>query len=244
MDKKSAKKILHEHKDALEVLLESEGLGDVEAEIKEATESAKEGAKALKKSLLERVKDFPIVDKISQLGTAGTVAVSTAAVTQADLAKDLTEVFVAEIANDVVEQRFEVPDLFNNFVDFHELNDWGQQVISEKVAEAQSLVVSDVSPEPTPEKTVSSPDPKPASVASSEDKSDDTDDDKPKSIEEQKPEEKESKEEEKESPSEKEVQKESEEVKPKTSLPVVKTPIEDIEDPIKPHDMVTVSPVR
>ena len=181
MDKKSAKKLLLEHKNALETLLKSEGLGDVEAEIEQIQESASEGKKALKKSLLQRVKDFPVVDKISQLGTAGTVAVSTAAVTQADLAKDLTEVFVAEVANDVVEERFEVPDYFDNFIDFHVLNDWGQIVIAEKVEAAQD-VVSDAKisvPEQSSSKSESSDseDTKQASAASSDKTSDDTSDD-------------------------------------------------------------------
>ncbi len=64
-------------------------------------------AKALKKSLIERIKDLPVVTQVSQLGAAGTVAVSTAAVTQVDIAQDRTEIFVAEVAQDVVEERFE-----------------------------------------------------------------------------------------------------------------------------------------
>lgn len=139
MDKKSAKKILLEHKDALEVLLESDGLADVKAEIDQYKEQSQEGAKAFKKSLLEKVKDLPVVEKISQLGSAGTVAISTAAVTQADLAKNLTEVFVAEVANDVVEERFEVPGFIDDFIDFHVLNDWGQVVIAEKIASVSEL---------------------------------------------------------------------------------------------------------
>ena len=199
MDKKSAKKLLLEHKNALETLLKSEGLGDVEAEIKQIQESASEGKKALKKSLLQRVKDFPVVDKISQLGTAGTVAVSTAAVTQADLAKDLTEVFVAEVANDVVEERFEVPDYFDNFIDFHVLNDWGQIVIAEKVEAAQGIVAEakiSVSEQSSSQpETPDSEDTKQASDASSDKTSDGTPDEQKDQGEEQKQEKEGSKEE-------------------------------------------------
>jgi hypothetical protein len=74
---------------------------DISEHIEQAQESAREGAKALKKSLIERIKDLPVVTQVSQLGAAGTVAVSTAAVTQVDIAKDRTEIFVAEVAQDV-----------------------------------------------------------------------------------------------------------------------------------------------
>ncbi len=145
MDKKSAKKILLEHKDALEVLLESDGLADVKDEIEqsqEAIQQARSASKQIKKSLLERVKDLPVVQKVSELGTAGSVAVSTAAVAQTTVAVDQTEIFVANVANDVVEERFEVPGFIDTFIDFHELNDWGQVVLIEKVSEAQAFVES------------------------------------------------------------------------------------------------------
>ena len=178
MDKKSAKKLLLEHKNALEVLLKSEGLGDVKKEIEEIQESAKKSRKVLKRNLLERIKDLPVVDKISQLGTAGTVAVSTAAVTQADLAQDLTQVFVAEIANDVVEERFEVPNFIDNFVDFHRLNDWGQVIIAEKVQAAQMEVseakISVSEPPQTSQSSSSESDPKSGSSSSSQDSASDS----------------------------------------------------------------------
>ena len=167
MDKRAAKKLLLEHKDALETLLKSEGLGDVEETIKQSKQAAEQGAKGLKKTLVERVKEqvlsapIAVVEKVSQLGAAGTVAVSAAAVTQVDLAKDTTEVFIAEVANDVVEERFEVPTFIDHFVDFHELNDWGQVVMQEKLIEAE-VFVSEVSQQvQTPSQTVSSEDSKP-----------------------------------------------------------------------------------
>lgn len=261
MDKKSAKKLLLEHKDALETLLKSEGLGDVEAEIEQIKASADEGKKALKKSLLQKVKDFPVVEKISQLGTAGTVAVSTAAVTQADLAKDLTEVFVAEIANDVVEERFEVPDYFDNFIDFHVLNDWGQAIIAEKIEEAQDFVAkAEVSspPDLEPENSDAA-DPKQASDDSSDNTSGDTPDEKQENIEQQKPEKTESKAEKetdsseeikednepKEEPKQEEVEEAKEESpssKPSSNSKDVNIPrieTEIIEDDIKPHNQVS-----
>lgn len=268
MDKKSAKKLLLEHKNALETLLKSEGLGDVEAEIQQIKESASEGKKALKKSLLQRVKDFPVVDKISQLGTAGTVAVSTAAVTQADLAKNLTEVFVAEVANDVVEERFEVPDYFNNFIDFHVLNDWGQVIIAEKVEAAQGIVaeakISVSEQSSLQSETPDSEDTKQASDASSDKTSDGTPDEQKDQGEEQKQEKEESKGEGKEESSEtndseedksdkqKQAQEQTVEDKeesdnkepssdPKQSVEPVNTPYEDPVGELKPHTNV-VSP--
>ena len=118
MDKKKAKCILEDHSKALEVLLESDGMANVKAEAEEAIESASEGTKALKRSLLDRVKDLPVVQKVSELGTAGTIAVSTAAVAQTELATDLTQVFIADVAQDAVEERFEVPQFIDTFVDF------------------------------------------------------------------------------------------------------------------------------
>ena len=46
---------------------------------------------------------------------------------------------MASVANDVVEQRIEVPMFIDTFVDFHELNDWGQVVIAEKIAAVSEL---------------------------------------------------------------------------------------------------------
>ena len=174
MDKRAAKKLLLEHKDALETLLKSEGLGDVEEALEQSKKAAEQGAKGLKKTLVERVKEqvlsapIAVVEKVSQLGAAGTVAVSAAAVTQVDLAKDTTEVFIAEVANDVIEERFEVPTFIDHFVDFHELNDWGQVVMQEKLIEAE-VFVSEVSQQvQTPSQTVSSEDSKPQTVVASD----------------------------------------------------------------------------
>ena len=137
MDKQTAKQKLKELRDSLSQVLEGkdyQSAEEVKEQSAEAIKQARSAGKQLKKSLLEKVKDLPVVQKVSELGTAGSVAVSTAAVAQTTVAVDQTEVFVANIANDVIEERIEVPMFIDTFVDFHELNDWGQVVIAEKIA--------------------------------------------------------------------------------------------------------------
>ena len=104
----------------------------------QALKTARAGAKQAKKTFLNRVKDFPVVDKITQLGAAGTVAVGTAAVTQTNIAVDETELFVASVANDVVEQRFYVPPFLDRIVDFPSLDSWGQKVMKAKVEKVKA----------------------------------------------------------------------------------------------------------
>ena len=142
MDKQTAKQNLKELRDSLSKVLdgkEYQSADEIKEQSKEAIQQARSAGKQLKKSLLEKVKDLPVVQKVSELGTAGSVAVSTAAVAQTTVAVDQTEVFVASVANDVVENRIEVPFFIDTFVDFHELNNWGQLVISEKIAEVSEL---------------------------------------------------------------------------------------------------------
>ena len=142
MDKQTAKNKLKELRDSLSQVLEGkdyQSADEIKEQSKEAIQQARSAGKQLKKSLLEKIKDLPVVQKVSELGTAGSVAVSTAAVAQTTVAIDQTEVFVAGVANDVVEQRIEVPMFIDTFVDFHHLNDWGQAVIAEKVAEVSEL---------------------------------------------------------------------------------------------------------
>ena len=167
MDKKQARKELQTLRDSITKVLGESPSEDISEHIQEAQESAREGAKALKKSLIERIKDIPVVSQVSQLGAAGTVAVSTAAVTQVDIAKDRTEIFVAEVAQDVVEERFEVPMFIDNFVDFASLNDWGQDVIAEKIQEAQDFVAEASEPIQTLSQSDVSEDTKPASSSAS-----------------------------------------------------------------------------
>ena len=246
MDKKSAKEILLKHNDALKTLLDSDGMGDIKVDADKALKVAEEGTKEFQKTLLEKFREFPIVEKVTSLGTAGTVAVSTAAVTQTELAVDMTEVFVAEIAEDVVEERFEVPQFFEMVVDFHSLNDWGQQVIAEKVAEAQTLVSE---PQPISIDTHENEDTKEASSVSSTDVSSDKPVDEQESKELQTEEEVESKEEDKDSSKQKEPQEEEEieeEEEASTEDAIdndepVKTPFEPLEDDIRPNSIV-VSP--
>ena len=184
MDNRKAREELQTLRDSITQVLGEKSSAidssDISDSIKEAQSSAREGAKALKKSLIDRIKDLPVVTQVSQLGAAGTVAVSTAAVTQVDIAQARTEIFVAEVANDVVEERFEIPQFFNNVIDFQALNVWGQNVIAEQIAEATDFVesvetkVEASSPQSTSESSSSAGDTTPESSSSSQDTSSDT----------------------------------------------------------------------
>ncbi len=218
MDKKTAKSKLRELRDSLSKVLdekEFQSPEEIKEQSKEALEQAHKASKQFKKTLVGRIKELPIVDKVSQLGTAGTVAVSSAAVVQTELAVDQTQVFIAEVANDVVEQRIEAPLFIDTFVDFYELNDWGQVVIAEKVSEAQAFVAEVSEQQPTSQQSSVSEDTKPEASSSSKDSSSDSPSDKPSSNTEQKSGETESKAEEKSSSDEK-VEEKSEEVKKET----------------------------
>ena len=142
MDPQEAKKILKEHTKALNTLLGNEGTV-VSADAPNADE-ALEGIEnrdeklSFLRQLLKKAKELPVVETLVQLGPAGSVAVTTAAVTQVELAQSTTEQFVSEIANDVVEQRIEAPQFVHNFVDFEEINDWGQFIIAERYVAAQT----------------------------------------------------------------------------------------------------------
>ena len=140
MDYKNAKQKLSELRDSLDEVLGSKSEGPSREDAEEALKAAKDGTRRAKKTLLGKIKDLPVVDKIAQLGTAGTVAVSTAAVTQTNIALDETEVFVASVANDVVHDRLRFPPVINNFVDFSALDSWGREVMQEKVAEVKAEV--------------------------------------------------------------------------------------------------------
>ena len=138
MDYKNAQQKLSELRDSLDKVLGGKTEGPSREDAEEALKTAKDGARRAKKTLLGRIKELPVVDKIAQLGTAGTVAVSTAAVTQTNIAVDETEVFVASVANDVVHERLRFPEVINNFVDFSALDSWGREVMQEKVAEVKA----------------------------------------------------------------------------------------------------------
>lgn len=140
MDYKNAKQKLSELRDSLDQVLGGKSEGPSREDAEEALKAARDGAKRAKKSLLGKIKDLPVLDKISQLGAAGTVAVSTAAVTQTNIAVDETEVFVASVANDVVHERLRFPPVINNFVDFSALDSWGREVMQEKVAKVRAEV--------------------------------------------------------------------------------------------------------
>jgi DNA polymerase III gamma/tau subunit len=277
MDNRKAEQELRTLRDSITQVLGDKGSqtdsSDIKESIGQAQESAREGAKALKKSLIERIKDLPVVTQVSQLGAAGTVAVSTAAVTQVDIAKDRTEVFVAEVAQDVIEERFEVPMFIDNFVDFATLNDWGQEVISEKIAEAQNFVQEASSQPQTSTQSApsqdSTPEPAASSNSSSSEKSAQSDQPQQtdKSSESQKTEQevkgensskegdseeseqaKQQQDQEQKAESTKESQETSSDDQSETrevndKLPIIETPIDNLDDDIKPHSNVrSVSP--
>ena len=252
MDKKKAKRILEDHSKALEVLLESDGMANVKAEAEEAIESASEGTKALKRSLLDRVKDLPVVQKVSELGTAGTIAVSTAAVAQTELATDLTQVFIADVAQDAVEERFEVPQFIDTFVDFDQLHTWGQEVIASKVSELQSTSQpSAETSDPKPEPSASSQN-TPASQSSQPSNTDKSSESETQQKQETKGESSSNSNEETKSEPQEEPKEEikqdtpSEETKTESKTDVntfIETPIDTLDD-IKPHQLRQVSPVN
>jgi len=261
MDKKQARKELQTLRDSITKVLGEKSNEDISEHIQEAQESASEGAKALKKSLIERIRDLPVVTQVSQLGAAGTVAVSTAAVTQVDIAKDRTEIFVAEIAQDVVEQRFEVPQFIDNFVDFASLNDWGQEVIAEKIQEAQAFVAEASEPQQTSTPSAESSDTTPETSSSSQDSSSDSPSQPSETEEPQEPKSEES--EPKEGKSSSEPTEEAKDVKPNDepneeakddteqseaesdAIEQVETPFDSFDDDIKPHSQVRqVSPTQ
>jgi outer membrane biosynthesis protein TonB len=170
MDNKTAKNKLRELRDSLSKVLDGKEYSSSE-EIKEqsaeAIQQARKASSTLKKSFIEKIKDLPVVQKVSELGTAGSVAVSTAAVAQTNVAIDQTEVFVASVANDIVEERIEAPMFMDTFIDFHSLNDWGQIVLTEKVSEAQAFVAEASEQLQTSQPTAPSQDPTLESSASS-----------------------------------------------------------------------------
>jgi len=143
VDKDKAKEILVEHTRALNVLLDDDSLKVVSVEAPDAEgtlegiESREEKLSFIRK-LFQKAQKLPVVETLVQLGPAGSVAITTAAITQGELAQSTTETFVAEVANDVVEQRIEAPNFVHNFVDFEEINDWGQFVIAERYVAAQT----------------------------------------------------------------------------------------------------------
>tara|TARA_R100000734_G_C3319278_1_gene114878 strand:+ start:8371 stop:9267 length:897 start_codon:yes stop_codon:yes gene_type:complete len=144
MDKKEAKKLLVEHSKALNTLLNNEGVSETNVDAEGTLGSIEEREEHLSfiQKMIKKAQQVPVVETFSNLGVAGSVAVTSAAVTQTEIAKDVTETFVAEVANDVVERRVEVPQFVDNFVDFDNINTWGEIVIARKFIEAQSVAAN------------------------------------------------------------------------------------------------------
>jgi len=242
MDKQTAKNKLKELRDSLSEVLDGknhQSSEEIKEQSAEAIQQARSASKQLKKSLLEKIKDLPVVQKVSELGTAGSVAVSTAAVAQTNVAIDQTEVFVASVANDIVEERIEAPMFIDTFVDFHALNDWGQVVLIEKVSEAQAFVAEaseqlQTSTQQT-DKSQGTQNKGQESKAESSSKNNDSKEDnkgKQESAQESKTEEQKESQENKSSSN---ADTKSEAVK--NNIPVVTTPI-DIIDEVKPHSSI------
>ena len=230
MDKQTAKQNLKELRDSLSRVLEGkeyQSADEIKEQSKEAIQQARSASKQLKKSLLEKIKDLPVVQKVSELGTAGSVAVSTAAVAQTTVAIDQTEVFVASVANDVVENRIEVPMFIDSFIDFHELNDWGQVVIAEKIAAVSELSQTS---QPTSESSDTTQETSPSSQSSSAESSSRTD--QPQQTDKSQGSQSQEQESKGESSSS-DTSTNSEAVK--ADVPIIETPFEPMSDDIKPH---------
>ena len=143
MERKDAKKNLEELRDSLSKIL---GSPEKEAPSKddaiEFRDSARDDKSSFFQKFLEKAQKVPVVETFSNLGVAGSVAVTSAGITQVDLAKDTTEIFVAEIARDVIEEKVHAPDFVTDFVDFEEIHDWGTIVIAERFIEAEKYMES------------------------------------------------------------------------------------------------------
>jgi len=238
MDKQTANKKLKELRDSLSEVLDGKSYQsseDIKKQSADAIKSARKASSALKKSFIERVKDFPVVQKVSELGTAGSVAVSTAAVAQTGVALDQTEVFVASVANDIVEERIEPPmfvsAVVETFVTFEDIDHWGQGVIQEKLEVAQTFVEKAETIVESSAEEISEPVSEPVPVVS-EDQSNESETDTEESTESEINEEQEESDE--EDTLEEEIEEEIEEVK--EELPKVETPINE-------DDTTIVSPV-
>ena len=186
MDKNEARKELTKLRDSLNEVLGAKGNSLSKADAEKAVAEAKKGVKRLKKSLLERVKDLPVINQATQLGAAGSVAVATAAVTQTNIAVEETEVLVASVANDVVENRFQPPSFINKLIDFSEVNAWGQGVMQEKVESVKQEMarteakIAPTSPDKDKGDTQTTPEPQKDAEEPSKGKSLSVDKDKPK----------------------------------------------------------------
>ena len=66
MDNKTAKQKLSELRDSLNEVLGAKSVGPSREDAEKALSSARNSANRAKKSLLGRIKDVPVVDKISQ----------------------------------------------------------------------------------------------------------------------------------------------------------------------------------
>ena len=78
MDNNEARKELTKLRDSLNEVLGGKGNKLSKADAEKAVQEAKKGVKRLRKSLLERVKDLPVINQAAQLGAAGSASFGTA----------------------------------------------------------------------------------------------------------------------------------------------------------------------
>jgi DNA polymerase III gamma/tau subunit len=237
MDGKEAKKNLQDLKESLEKILGDDGLKE------EASQHSK-AAKAGARTLLDRLKEFPVVEKISSLGTAGTMAVGTAAVAQTELAVTYTELVVAQVAEDVYEGVIEPPAFFESFVDFDDLHSWGQEMISERVAAIEDPTGSSVDVDTdnaVDTKQPNSVEPTPTQEPSKEQAQEKSEESKQPSKNNEETESKPQEEPKEETKQEESLEESKEEPKKevKQEIPIVETPIDPMEDDITPHRQVS-----
>ena len=104
------------------------------------TKGAVDAAKKAKRSFYQRLLETAPAQTVSNLGLAGSVALGTAAVSQAVVLKEEAVVLTANVAIDYMAGAFEVPPFFEQYIDPIQAAAWGQSVIEAKVAEAQEFI--------------------------------------------------------------------------------------------------------
>lgn len=109
---------------------------DEPVDVKAATARAKQG----KRSFYRRILETAPAQTVNSLGMAGSVALTTAAIAQVDVAKNETELLVANLAVDHMAGAFEMPPFFEQYIDPVQAAAWGQNVLEGKIAEAREFI--------------------------------------------------------------------------------------------------------
>jgi hypothetical protein len=116
------------------------GKTDAEADEPVNVKAAATRAKKGKLSFYQRILESAPAQTVSSLGMAGSVALTTAAIAQADVAKNETELLVANLAVDHMAGAFEFPPFLSDRIDHVSFGNWGQNVIESKIAEAREFI--------------------------------------------------------------------------------------------------------